>query len=501
MTADISSRTTTASNPSLYQINTRVTLTALTRTLSRTATLDDFSDAELDRIAALGFDWVWFLGVWQTGQVGRQISLNNPEWQREYRHLLPDFEEAAVCGSCFAIQSYTVHTDFGGNDALARLRTRVHARGMRLLLDFVPNHMAPDHPWALEHPEYFVEGSEELLAREPQNYVRVTTPHGVKVLAYGRDPYFSGWPDTLQLNYAEPCLQEAMARELERIATMCDGVRCDMAMLILPDVFERTWGMRPEPFWPRTIERVRKAAPSFLFMAEVYWDLEWELQQQGFNYTYDKRLYDRLVEGHARPVREHFRANIDFQQRSARFLENHDEPRAAGTFDRLKHEAAAVLTFLCPGLRFIHQGQMKGFTKRIPVHLGRGPAEEVDADLHSFYQKLLGCVHRDEARNGEWMLLDTVPAWEGNWTYDSFICFVWRGDGGRMLLVVVNFSPNQSQCYVRLPFGELTGNTVRLTDLMGHEVHERSGDDLLARGLYLDLPAWGYNVFELAPAH
>ena len=149
MTADISSRTTTASNPSLYQINTRVTLTALTRTLSRTATLDDFSDAELDRIAALGFDWVWFLGVWQTGPVGRQISLNNPEWQREYRRLLPDFEEAAVCGSCFAIQSYTVHTDFGGNDALARLRTRVHARGMRLLLDFVPNHMAPDHPWAL----------------------------------------------------------------------------------------------------------------------------------------------------------------------------------------------------------------------------------------------------------------------------------------------------------------------------------------------------------------
>ena len=193
-----------------------------------------------------------------------------------------------------------------------------------------------------------------------------------------------------------------MARELERIATMCDGVRCDMAMLILPDVFERTWGMRPEPFWPRTIERVRKAAPSFLFMAEVYWDLEWELQQQGFNYTYDKRLYDRLVEGHARPVREHFRANIDFQQRSARFLENHDEPRAAGTFDRLKHEAAAVLTFLCPGLRFIHQGQMRDSQSGSPCIWGV-VAEEVDADLHSFYQKLLGCVHRDEARNGEWM--------------------------------------------------------------------------------------------------
>jgi hypothetical protein len=473
----------------LYQINTRVTLTAL----DRSSTLDDFPDSELDRIAGLGFDWVWFLGVWQTGPAGRTISVNNPEWQREYRHLLSDFQDADVCGSCFAIQSYTVHKDFGGNDALARLRSRIHARGMRLLLDFVPNHMAPDHAWAVEQPQFFVHGSEELLAREPQNYVRI----GEKILAYGRDPYFSGWPDTLQLNYAEPCLQEAMARELERIATMCDGVRCDMAMLILPDVFERTWGKRPEHFWPRTIERVKRAEPSFLFMAEVYWDLEWELQQQGFDYTYDKRLYDRLVEGHARPVRDHFRADMAFQQRSARFLENHDEPRAASTFDPLKHEAAAILTFLCPGLRFIHQGQMEGFTRRIPVHLGRGPAEGTDAAIRSFYEKLLGCVHRIEARNGEWMLLDADPAWDDNWTSDCFICSAWQGADSKVLLSMVNYAPNQSQCYVRLPFGELAGKTVRLKDLMGHEVHDRSGNDLLSRGLYLDVPAWGYNVFEL----
>ena len=156
--------------------------------------------------------------------------------------------------------------------------------------------------------------------------------HGPSVLAYGRDPYFAGWPDTLQLNYAEPGLQEAMASELESIAGMCDGVRCDMAMLILPDVFERTWGLRPTSFWPMATQRARARHPGFLFMAEVYWDLEWTLQQQGFDYTYDKRLYDRLCEGHARPVRDHFRADMDFQRKSARFLENHDEPRAAATF-------------------------------------------------------------------------------------------------------------------------------------------------------------------------
>ena len=123
-------------------------------------------------------------------------------------------------------------------------------------------------------------------------------------------------------------------------------------------------------------------------MAEVYWDLEWTLQQQGFDYTYDKRLYDRLRDGHAQPVRDHFRADMDFQRRSARFLENHDEPRAAATFEFDKHKAAAVLTFLCPGLRFIHQGQREGFTKRIPVHLGRGPDESTNSESETFYARL-----------------------------------------------------------------------------------------------------------------
>jgi len=269
--------------PMLYQINTRVYLTDFSRKLGRHATLDDFPDGELDRLAQSGFDWVWFLGVWQTGPAGRRVSLENREWQSEFQELLPDFQDKDVCGSCFAISSYVVHADLGGNPALERLRQRIHARGMRLLLDFVPNHTAPDHPWVQRHPEFYVHGTEEQLEREPQNYTRVENPGGSAVLAYGRDPYFSGWPDTLQLNYAEPGLQEAMASKLESVAAMCDGVRCDMAMLILPDVFERTWGLRSKPFWPEAIGRVRSAHPEFLFMAEVYWDLEWELQQQGFD--------------------------------------------------------------------------------------------------------------------------------------------------------------------------------------------------------------------------
>ncbi len=486
--------------PSLYQINTRVLMRELGRDLGRTATLDDVRDKDLDDLARLNFDWLWFLGVWQTGPAGRRISRENQQWQREYRELLPDFTDDDVCGSCFAITRYEADADLGGNAALDRLRERLHARGMKLLLDFVPNHTAPDHEWVRLHPEFYVRGSEEKLRAEPQNYLCMKEGGTPTIFAYGRDPYFDGWPDTFQLNYAEPALQQAMVAELERISSHCDGVRCDMAMLILPEVFERTWGSRPEPFWPAAIQRVRGRHPEFLFMAEVYWDLEWTLQQQGFSYTYDKRLYDRLREGQARPVRDHFRADMDFQRKSARFLENHDEPRAAAVFPLEQHRAAAVLTFLCPGLHFFHDGQFEGRKKKVPVHLSRRPDEPIDPVLHEFYELLLACVNHPAVRHGHWSLLESTAAWEGNWTSNCFICFAWAESPQKRLLVIANFAANRSQCYVRLPFWDLDGRSVLLEDLMGNHVYERDGRDLSDRGLYLDLAAWGYHVFRVTSA-
>ena len=413
--------------PSLFQVNTRVYLSERAAELGRPATLHDVPDLTLDKWAQAGFDLIWFLGVWQTGPAGRRVSESNQEWLAEYRRVLPDFRMSDVCGSCFAIQDYRVHEDFGGDKALDHLRQRLRDRGLRLILDFVPNHTAPDHPWVREHPDYFVAGSEERLAAEPHNYCRVPTAEGERILAYGRDPYFAGWPDTIQLNYGNPALQEALSRELRKIASHCDGVRCDMAMLVLPEVFERTWGIRAEPFWPQVTATVRKAVPGFLFLAEVYWDLEWTLQQQGFDYTYDKRLYDRLEHEHARPVREHLMAGLDFQDKLARFLENHDEPRAAATFPPEIHRAAAIVTFLSPGLRFFHQGQFEGRKIRIPVHLRRGPAEPVDHTVSEFYSSLLDCLRDPVFRNGDWQLLDCRRAWDGNWTSDCFVTYAWSG--------------------------------------------------------------------------
>lgn len=334
----------------------------------------------------------------------------------------------------------------------------------------------------------------------PHNYTWVRRQGGDLLLAYGRDPFFAGWPDTLQLNYGNPATQQAMIAELTRIAGQCDGVRCDMAMLVLPDVFERTWGIAVEPFWPQATASVREQHPEFCLMAEVYWDLEWTLQHQGFDFTYDKRLYDRLREGHARPVREHFFAGLDYQDKLARFLENHDEPCAAATFAPGVHEAAAMLSYLSPGLRFFHQGQLEGRTNRIPPHLNRGPVETTNEGLHQFYDRLLGILQLPVVRDGRWQLLECAPAWPENWTWDGMVAFAWSG-GGEVdrMIVAVNYSSHQSQCRLRLPFADLTGQRWQLHDLgpLGDGRHERDGNELAFEGLYVDLPAWHGHVFQV----
>ncbi|MFO0818428.1 MAG: alpha-amylase family glycosyl hydrolase [Pirellulales bacterium] len=483
--------------PALYQVNTRVWLTELSAELGRRATLADLPDAALDQFAEWGFDWIWLLSVWQTGPSARQVSRANPEWRCEFHETLPDLRDEDIAGSGFAITGYTVHEDLGGDDALARLRERLRERGLKLMLDFVPNHMGLDHPWVDDHLDYFVEGSEADLVGAPHNYTRLHRRGGDVILAYGRDPFFAGWPDTLQLNYANPALQEAMIGELTRIAGQCDGVRCDMAMLVLPEVFERTWGKKAPLFWPSATQCVRDQFPEFLFMAEVYWDLEWTLQQQGFDYAYDKRLYDRLREGRPAPVRAHLHAGLDYQDKLARFLENHDEPRAATVFSREVQQAAAVISYLSPGLRFFHQGQFEGKKKRISPHLVRGPVEPVDHELRRFYQRLLEILRLPMVRDGHWQLLDGAPGWDGNWTHDCCVVFGWQKETGPSLVVAVNYADHQSQCHVRLPFAGLAGKKWRLDDLLQGASYEWQGDDLTGKGLYLDLAPWQACVFRL----
>jgi glycosidase len=484
-------------HPFIYEINTWVWLDELSAHEGTPIDLASVPGNEWDAVAALGFDVVWLMGVWERSPAGIATALEDAGLMESFRRALPDFQTGDVVGSPYCIRDYTVDAHLGGPSALAAARAALAERGVGLLLDFVPNHVAPDHPWTEAHPEYFVRGIEEDLARDPASFV----PVGDGVLANGRDPYFAAWPDVVQLNAFSPDLRAAVSETLNAIAAQCDGVRCDMAMLMMNDTFERTWGQRAGPrpedeYWPSVISAVKSAHPGFVFVAEAYWDLEWALQNQGFDYCYDKRLYDRLEHDGAEAVNGHLNADIEYQQGLVRFLENHDEPRAAATFSRDQACAAAVTTLTQTGARLVHEGQLDGRTVRLPVFLARRPYEQPDLGVHEFYDLLLTALRDDVFRDGEWQLGER-HGWDGNHTWQNLVVWGWRGGESRKI-VVVNLGDAPASGHVLLPWDDVRGRAWRLDDSAGGEVYERSGDDL-RDGLYVALDPWSWHLFDVTP--
>lgn len=487
------------SHPTLIQIPTRVWLQGLGKGLGRAATLADVPDADLEAWATAGFDWIWLLGVWRIGPAVHAAALANRPLRQQLAAILPGLQDADICGSCFAIDGYTVAADLGGPEALALLRERLHRHGLRLMLDFIPNHVGLGHPWLAEHPDWFLHGRASDLALAPHNWTRVAGPDGDLVLAHGRDPFFPGWSDTLQLDYSQPGLVAAMTAELAGVARLCDGVRCDMAMLVLPEVFQHTWGRYALPFWPAAIARVRANQQSFFFVAEVYWDLETQLLAAGFDACYDKPLYDAL-HGAAPAVRGRLFASADLQGRLVRFLENHDEARAATAFPPGRHEAAAVLTYLSPGLRFFHHGQREGYQVRLPVQLRRGPAEPVEPTRAAFYDSLWALLGDVALRQGSWRLLPVGPAHPDETTWSDVLAWTWTHADAGTRLVVVNFAPQPSHALIGWPVAGPDEQPARL-DCRWLWPAGALGDVALHQtehGLSVGLGAWGHGVFAVS---
>ncbi|MBI4180245.1 alpha-amylase [bacterium] len=446
------------------------------------------------------FDVIWLMGVWEPSPKGERIAKAHRGLNEEIRAVLPDAKKADVVASPYAIKSYRVNSKLGGEAALGRFRNKLRRRGLHLMLDLVPNHMAPDHPWVTSHPGRFVQGTEEDLRQAPQNFFRARTRAGARIFAHGRDPYFDGWSDTVQINVFSPDARKAMIAQILGLTKLCDGLRCDMAMLLLNRIFKQTWGDRagPEPateFWADVISAVRARRKDFLFLAEVYWDLESDLQKLGFDFTYDKRLGDRLRDGHAAPIRAHLEAGPEFHARSAHFLENHDEPRAAAVFLGDRFRAAAVITYALPGIRFFYEGQLEGRQAKIPVQLRRRPHETPDPDVSEFYEKLIAALPTGAAWEQSWQMLESLQAWEENFSHERMFCFWWENGKDRRL-AVANYAGDPSQCRVRLPLPE-GPTTIRFRDLLSDRTYDRDAGDVRSNGLYLDLGGYDVHLFAL----
>ena len=481
--------------PSIYEINTWVWLSELKRKTGKPVDLGSVPADEWDRLAKLGFDSVWLMGVWERSPEGTAIANKNEGLLADFRRALPDFRPEDNVGSPYCVRQYVVDGHLGGPKGLARARQELARRDMRLILDFVPNHVAPDHPWVAEHPEYFIRGTADDARNDPASYI---TKNGI-VYACGRDPYFPAWPDVLQLNAFDPGLREAVRATVSDIANQCDGIRCDMAMLLLNAIFERTWGHRAgakpaTEYWADVISATKRAHPAFLFMAEAYWDLEWELQQKGFDFCYDKKLYDRLEHDNAVSVRLHLCADPAYQNKLVRFIENHDEPRAAAAFPPAKEHAAAVAAATLPGARLFHEGQFEGRKVRLPVFLSRRPQETLDPELQQFHEKLLSVATGATFREGQWKLCEQ-SGWPDNTSYEHLVAWSWE-KGDEHYLIAVNLSDTAAQARIRVPWDGVPGHMWSLNDKLSGRTFDRSGDDLASSGLYVDLGPWNSHLFE-----
>ena len=487
-------------HPHLYEINAWIWLEHLSQRLERKVTLGTVPDTEWDELQRLGFDLIWLMGVWERSPEARRIFQTDPAMFPQYDQALPGWTWNQVVGSPYAVRNYSPDPHIGSWAEIDLVREKLHQRKMALILDFVPNHTALDHPWVCAHPEYYIRGSQEDFRRAPDAFYLAQTRDGdLTAIARAKDPYFPPWKDTAQLNYFSPTLRTALLKEIALIQTHCDGVRCDMAMLILNDIFLGNWSRLLKGDFPPAQEfwtEAFNAAPGGLWLGEVYWGLERRLQEMGFQFTYDKSLYDMLRDNRAQDVRSHLSADLSYLSRMGHFLENHDEARSAAVFGAERLEAVGTLQATLPGLRFYHQGQLKGNRIHIPIALAAAAEEPVDPHTNAFYQRVLRLSNEPVYHAGEWKLLDAQPA--GDASSDNLIAYRWRL-GKIAKLVVVNLSGATAQGRIQL------GDEISASEryIFADELHDveypRDGKYVASQGLYVRLDPFGAQWFNISP--
>jgi len=481
-------------NPHILEINTARWLAILSRRYGKKMTICHIPDEALDNIKAGGFDAVWLMGLWQRSPKALEIARNHAEISRAVSFQAPGYQKEDITASPYAVYDYSVDRDMGTEDGLIKLKKRLNDRGIMLLLDFVGNHFAVDHPKTLTDPDLFINTGTTPPVSHPDWFFK--TDNGVYI-AHGRDPFFPPWADTAQLNYFNPKTQDFMLQTLERVASFCDGVRCDMSMLSLNKVHHDTWwqflkGDKPrEEFWTRALARIKDKYPSFVFIAEVYWGLEWDIQELGFDYTYDKVLYDRLRFSSAENIKAHLGAEHLYQMRSIRFISNHDEESALKAFGRDKSLAAAVLMSTIPGARMFYIQQILGYKTSFPIqYVGPVLEQDIDKSIHEFYSGLLAITNNPSFHGGQWTLKQVSQVNDSE-TYKNVLTWEWA-QGLEYKLVVINYSDVQSVC--KVPFkikckSIVCDFPVKQTDL--------PSEDICKNGLTLELKPYESRIYTL----
>ncbi len=361
--------------------------------------------ADLPRIRDLGANVLWFMPIHPIGELNRKGSL----------------------GSYYAIKDYYgINPEFGTAADFKQLVDSAHAQGLRVILDWVGNHTAWDHPLTREHPDYYV--------RDHQG--RFQPPTGFD------------WTDVIQLDFSNPAVldyeYDAMAYWIQNYGI--DGFRCDFATGV------------PTTFWNDLSARLRALRPDLFLLSES------ELPQhqlRAFNASYGfdmMHTINAVAQGRADVSRLDdtlARSRIRFPEGSALlyYTSNHDENSWQGTeFGRLGGGAApfAVLTFVLDGIPLIYNGQEIGLDRRLEFFERDPIAWTPNVSLTSFYRTLaqLRCAH-PALRTGAAMR--RIPS-----TQNESIYALLREAGSQRVLAILNLTARDATADLHDP--GLAGN-------------------------------------------
>ena len=459
-------------NPHILEINAQVWLNKFSRELGRKITLADIPQSYLEEIKYFGFDALWLMGVWQQSPKSAEIARNHPDILNYLAKVKPDFDPKDIGPSLYAIYDYKVNPNFGGEEELLSLKKRLNDLGVKLILDFAGNHMSCDTPYLTSNPEYFI-NKPGIMPQEEGAFFK--GPNG-NYFAHGRDPHFYSWSDTAQLNLFNPKTREFLLNILKYLSTLCDGLRCDMVMLMLNKVFAETWKMyldTPQPqeeFWPKAIREIKDKNNYFTFLAEVYWGLDWEVQEMGFDYTYDKTLYDRLLLSNAQDIQGHLNAEHLYQKRSLRFISNHDEEMPIKAFGEEKSRAAAAACYTIEGARLFTLKQIYGATVRYPIQYI--PKEERNSQVVAFYEKFLRVINDPCFHGGQWSLKPIGEINKEDQSYKNILAWLWW-QSTCCKLVFINYSDMPANFKINADkFPKTSKEKIKFTEELSNTVKE-----------------------------
>jgi hypothetical protein len=485
--------------PRLLELNARIWI----KRFGKGSTLSSVSDEQIKNWKDKGIDLIWLMGVWATNKDIIAEYCFEPELINSYNSALKDWQTDDVIGSPYSIDRYEINPAIGTKEELIAFKARLNESGIKLILDYVSNHFSAKSSLIWSNKEVFLFADEYIFKNDP--YTFYPSPANCnEFLAHGRDPLFPPWKDTAQVNFYNPEARKFLISILNNLTDVCDGVRCDMAMLPLNNVFFNTWvGVikkhgyeRPEKeFWEEAITEVKKNKSDFIFIAETYWDLEWQLQKLGFDFTYDKRLTDRLISGDIKSIKDHLTAEMSYQDKSVRFLENHDEDRAIVKLGRERSMAAAVVISTIPGIALYFDGQCDGRKIKLPLQLGREPEEKQDEKIKEFYKNLFNITKEDIFKTGDWKLLEPVRVSSNDQSYENLLAWEFRKEN-QLRIIVVNYNNVTSRC--RLKFNIISkSNEIILNDLLNKTAYKRSVTEIAEKGLFVELKSFNCHIFEI----